>query len=82
MHHLTDPELARMIDAARGEANAERRLAMYGEIQRKIVADQPEIWGMLANRRWGIRDYVKGFVFCPLRLTGELDLYTLWVDAR
>jgi peptide/nickel transport system substrate-binding protein len=37
---------------------------------------------MLANRQWGFRDYVKGFVYCPLRLTGEVDLYTLWVDAR
>jgi len=82
MHHLTDPALAQMIDAARGEANAERRLAIYADIQRKVVEDQPEIWGMLANRQWGIRDYVKGFVYCPLRLTGEVDLYTLWVDAR
>ena len=82
MHHLTDPALAQMIDAARGEPNAERRLAIYADIQRKVVEDQPEIWGMLANRQWGFRDYVKGFVYCPLRLTGEVDLYTLWVDAR
>jgi peptide/nickel transport system substrate-binding protein len=82
MHHLTDPQLAEMIDAARGEPDAQRRMAIYADIQRKVVEDQPEVWGMLANRRWGIREYVRGFSYCPLRLTGEIDFYPLSIEAR
>ena len=43
-----------------------------------IVALQPAIFGMLEDRRWAMRTYVKGFPFCPVRLTGEADLYTLY----
>ena len=32
---------------------------------------------MLQNRRWALRDYVKGFKFSPVRFTGEVDLYPL-----
>ena len=51
------------------------------EIQRRIVADQPELFGMIANRTWAMRDYVKGFEFSPIRFTGEVDLYPLWIDT-
>ena len=33
---------------------------------------------MLEDRKWAMRNYVKGFQFCPVRLTGEADLYTLY----
>jgi hypothetical protein len=36
---------------------------------------------MLANRRWLMRDYVRGFAYCPLRLTGEIDTHPIWIDA-
>lgn len=36
---------------------------------------------MLANRLWAMRDYVKGFSFSPVRLSGEVDLYPMWIDA-
>jgi peptide/nickel transport system substrate-binding protein len=28
-----------------------------------------------------MRDHVRGFVYCPLRLTGEIDLHPMWIDA-
>jgi peptide/nickel transport system substrate-binding protein len=37
---------------------------------------------MLANRRWAMRDHVKGFVFSPVRFTGEVDLYPLAIAAK
>ncbi len=46
------------------------------------MADTPEIFGVMPNRRWAMRDYVKGFVYSPVRLTGEVDLYLLWIDAK
>ena len=60
----------------------EERAPLYAEIQKRIAADAPELFGMLANRRWGLRDHVKGFVFSPVRFTGEVDLYTLAIVAK
>jgi peptide/nickel transport system substrate-binding protein len=82
MHHLTDQQISQWVDAARVETDAAKRATLYADIQKRVVELQPEIFGMLANRRWIMRDYVKGFVYCPLRLTGEVDLRTLWIDAR
>ena len=81
MHHLNDPQIDRWVDQARVETDAAKRDALYADIQRRVVELQPEIFGMLANRRWIMRDYVRGFVYCPLRLTGEVDLHPLWIDA-
>jgi peptide/nickel transport system substrate-binding protein len=81
MHHLTDQQVSAWVDAARVETDEAKRNQIYADIQKRVVELQPEVWGMLANRRWIMRDYVKGFQYCPLRLTGEVDLHTLWVDA-
>jgi len=81
MSHYQNEEVWRLVDQARAETNWDRRAAMYAEVQRKIVDDQPEIFGMMANRRWAMRDYVKDFRFSPVRFTGEVDLYTMWIDA-
>ena len=79
--HYENPEVWRMIDEARGETDQAKRMALYAEIQRRIVADQPELFGMVANRIWARRDYVQGFEFSPVRFTGEIDLYPLWIRA-
>jgi peptide/nickel transport system substrate-binding protein len=71
-----------LIERARTTARWEERTPLYAEIQKKIAADAPEIFGMLANRRWGMRDYVKGFVFSPVRFTGEVDLYPLAIATK
>jgi peptide/nickel transport system substrate-binding protein len=81
MHHLTDAQISTWVDQARVETDDAKRNALYAEIQKRVVALQPEIFGMLANRRWLMRDWVRGFTFCPLRLTGEVDLYPIWIDA-
>jgi peptide/nickel transport system substrate-binding protein len=82
MHFYDNPEVAEMIDRARASTDWEQRAELYAEIQKQIVADQPEIFGMLQNRRWAHRDYLKGFQFSPVRFTGEVDLYPLWIDAE
>jgi len=81
MHHLTDAQITQWVDAARVETDTVKRNVLYADIQRRVVELQPEVFGMLANRRWILRDYVKGFAYCPLRLTGEVDLHPLWIDA-
>jgi len=82
MHHLADPELDKMVEAARVEPDQKQRMAAYAEIQKRIVADQPAIFGMMEDRRWAMRDDVRGFVFCPVRLTGEVDFYPMWVAGK
>ncbi|MGD1877067.1 MAG: ABC transporter substrate-binding protein [Kiloniellaceae bacterium] len=81
-HYLKDPELDALIIEARGKANWDERAPLYAEIQKQIVADQPEIFGMLSNRRWARRDWLKGFSFSPVHFTGEVDLYQLTIDAK
>ncbi len=79
MHHLRDAQLDAMVLKARFEANDDARMKQYADIQQHIVDLQPCIFGMLEDRQWAMRDYVKGFSFCPVRLTGEADLYALYV---
>ncbi len=81
MHHLADATLDKMVADARVELDEKKRVAMYAEIQKRIVALQPAIFGMLENRRWAMKDNVQGFVFCPVRLTGEVDFYPMWIKA-
>jgi len=44
------------------------------------MEDAPEIFGMLYNRQWAFRKNVKGFVFSPVRLTSEIDIYPLYIE--
>jgi peptide/nickel transport system substrate-binding protein len=76
--HYDNAEVSRMIDEARGEPDNAKRMALYARIQTQIVEDQPELFGMVANRIWARRDYVRGFTFSPVRFTGEIDFYPLW----
>ena len=81
-HFYTNDAVWALIDRARTTARWEERAPLYADIQRRITADAPEIFGMLANRRWAMRDHVKGFVFSPVRFTGEVDLYPLAIVAK
>jgi peptide/nickel transport system substrate-binding protein len=81
-HFYQNEDVWRLIERARTLARWEERAPLYAEIQKRIAADAPEVFGMLANRRWGLRDHVKGFLFSPVRFTGEVDLYPLQIVAR
>lgn len=78
-HYLLDEELMAMVEKGRRIAQWEERAPIYAEVQQRIADLQPEIFGMLANRRWAMRDYVKGFKFSPVHFTGEVDLYQLYL---
>ena len=81
MHQLADPQLDDMVATARLETDPAKRQPLYEAIQQRIVDLQPAIFGMMENRKWAMRSYVKGFEYCPLRLTGEVDLYTLYAAS-
>ncbi len=78
MHQLSDPQLDAMVATARAENDQAKRMTQYAAIQQRIVDLQPCIFGMLENRKWAMRQYVKGFEYCPVRLTGEADLYSVY----
>lgn len=69
-----------LIDEARALKDWAKREKIYHEVQRLIVEDAPEIWGMLFNRRWAMRSHVKGFLFSPVHYTGEVDMYQLAIE--
>ena len=81
MSHYENAAVWKMIAEARALTDKAKRMALYAEIQRGIVADAPEIFGMIPNRTWAMRDYVKDFEFSPIRFTGEVDLYPMWIQA-
>ena len=81
-HFYENADVWGLIERARSIAKGDDRAPLYADIQKRVTADAPEIFGMLANRRWGMRDWVKGFVFSPVRFTGEVDLYPLQIVAK
>ena len=80
-HFWEDPEVTRLIEAARTETDWEKRAPMYAEIQKLIVAGQPEIFGMMRERRIAYRDWVKNYQYSPVRMTSEIDFYPLFIDS-
>jgi peptide/nickel transport system substrate-binding protein len=78
--YYKNPKVDDLIDKARTLKDWPGREKLYHEIQRLIVEDAPEVWGMLFNRRWALRDNVKGFLFSPVHYTGEVDMYQLAIE--
>ncbi|MBT3700059.1 MAG: ABC transporter substrate-binding protein [Alphaproteobacteria bacterium] len=72
-------EVHKLIEKARFTQKWEDRAGLYAEIQKRIVADQPEIFGMMRERRIIFHDYVKGFNYSPVRMTTEIDYYPLHI---
>ncbi len=78
--YYKNPKVDELIDQARTLREWPAREKLYHEVQRLIVDDAPEVWGMLFNRRWALRDHVKGFLFSPVHYTGEVDMYQLAIE--
>ena len=78
-HFYDNPEVAKLIEEARFTVDWDERAALYADIQKRIVEDQPEIFGMMRERRIAFRDYVKGFSYSPVRMTTEIDYYPLYI---
>ena len=79
-HYYDNKEVHALIEQARYLSNWEDRKPIYEEIQRRLVDDQPEIFGMMRERMIVYRDWVKGFEYSPVRMTSELDFYPLYID--
>ncbi|MCE0505024.1 ABC transporter substrate-binding protein [Roseivivax sp. GX 12232] len=62
----SNPEVDALIEAGRTEIEPEKRAEIYGEFQRKVVADAPDIFGVLELRKIGLRDSVQNYQFTPV----------------
>lgn len=61
-----NPEVDALIERGRGEPDSAKRVVIYREMQQKIVADAPDLFGVLERRKLALRDNVKGFQFAPV----------------
>ena len=61
-----NPEVDALIEAGRVETDPEKRAAIYLEFQKAVVADAPDIFGVLENRKLGLREAVQGYRFTPV----------------
>ena len=61
-----NPEVDALIEAGRAEIDAARRVEIYGDFQRRVVEDAPDIFGVLERRKLGLRDNVQGYSFTPV----------------
>jgi peptide/nickel transport system substrate-binding protein len=59
-------EVDALIERGRTEPDQAKRVAIYREFQQKVVADAPDIFGVLEERKLAFRDNVDGFVFTPV----------------
>lgn len=80
VHYLDDPDLTKMIEEARFTTDWEKRAPIYEAIQKRIVELQPEIFGMMRERRIAYRDWVKGYSYSPVRMTEEVDFYGMHIE--
>ncbi|MFT6556352.1 ABC transporter substrate-binding protein [Sneathiella sp.] len=78
-HFYDNPKVTSLIELARNTTEWEKRAPLYADIQRMIVDDQPEIFGMMRKRLIAYRDYVTGFTYSPVRMAAEIDLYGLGI---
>lgn len=79
VHYYDNPEVTKLIEEARFTSDWAKRAPLYAKIQQMIVDDQPEIFGMMRERRIVYRDWVKGFEYSPVRMTEEVDFYPLYI---
>lgn len=61
-----NPEVDALIERGRAESDEARRVAIYREMQQKVVADAPDIFGVLEKRKLALASAVKGFAFVPV----------------
>ena len=58
--------LSALIERGRVESDEARRIAIYRDMQQKVVADAPDIFGVLEKRKLALASAVKGFAFVPV----------------
>ena len=61
-----NPAVDALIEAGRAETDPTKRVEIYRQFQQAVVADAPDIFGVLEKRKLGLRDSVQTFQFVPV----------------
>jgi peptide/nickel transport system substrate-binding protein len=60
------PAVDALIEQGRAEQDEARRVAIYREFQKQVVADAPDLFGVLERRKLAMRDNLQNFRFTPV----------------
>jgi len=71
-----NPAVDDLIVRGRAETDEEARKAIYGEFQKLVVEDAPDLFGYNYSQMFAVRDTVSGYAFCPVGST-SLDCFPL-----
>lgn len=61
-----NPEVDKVIEAARAETDETKRAELYKQFQEMVVEDAPDIFGVLERRKLAFSDKVENYVFTPV----------------
>jgi peptide/nickel transport system substrate-binding protein len=61
-----NPAVDALIESGRAEVDENKRKAIYKEFQEKVIADAPDIFGVLEKRKLALRSDVKNYRFTPV----------------
>lgn len=71
-----NPEVDALIEKGRAETDPEKRKAIYLDFQKQVVADAPDIFGVLEKRKLAMRADVQNFKFTPVA-SNAIELFGL-----
>jgi peptide/nickel transport system substrate-binding protein len=73
----SNPEVDRLLRAARTSLNREERQRLYADATRRVVADAPDIWVYNTVNLRGLSRRIEGYTFSPVGSGGEIRLMSL-----
>lgn len=77
-----NPELDRLLDEGVKETDPEKRVAIYKEVQRILVEDQPFLWVAYQPTYYYLSKELKGFLLAPLADAYFNSYYDMWLEAE
>jgi oligopeptide transport system substrate-binding protein len=75
----SNPELDKLLEAARIEQDVNKRIGMYQQAEQMIVDDAPVLFTVYSLSYVLVKPYVKGYVDTPIDIS--LERY-LWLDGK
>jgi peptide/nickel transport system substrate-binding protein len=72
----SNPAVDSLIEKGRSEQDEGKRKAIYKEFQEAVIADAPDIFGVLEQRKLAMRDAVLDFKFTPVA-SNAVELFPL-----
>ncbi len=73
-------EVDAKLEKARMLGDRDQRMALYGDVQRQLAADQPAVWMYTEDSLMGFNECVKGYVYSPMYPITVL-FQDLWLEG-